>query len=212
MKIEVDGKEVEVLTAEEAQVKIEEAQTKILEQYKTEHPDQSDAMAKLKEDLDKATEALEAGKGGNPAQIDRLRTERDEAKKNLAEGISALTKKFDDYQAERTNEVQDSLLARFAGNNKELREKIMIEFKNYKPTSVSKADIEERMSKAYQLATGKQAAPGILDGVTGGGARGESFLPTAEIKETANGVAMRKVFGISDEMMKKGQEILKKVK
>jgi len=213
MKVNVDGKEVEVLTAEEAQAKADEAAAKALDSYKSEHPDQTESVTKLQSDLKKAQEDLDAAsKGGNSAQVERLRKERDEAQKLASEGIAQLTKDFADFRNGSINEVKGTLLNQYAGTNKDLREKIEIEFGNYKPNANTKADIEERMAKAFQLATGTKATPRMTDGIAGGGARGDGYSPTVVKEESANGAAMRKAFGITDEQMKKGQEVLKKIK
>lgn len=211
MKVTVDGKEMEVLTAEEAATKAEEAATAAIEKYQAEHPDQTAEFTKLQADLKTANDALEAGKGGNDGQIRRLKEAKEEAEKNLTEGLAKMQGDFEKFKTEIVGDVKEALLAKYAGTNKELREKITIEFNNYKPNDTSKAGIEERMAKAYQLVSGKPA-PRVFDNLTGAGSRGDAIIPAAEAKETENGAAMRKVLGISDDQMKKAQEILKKNK
>lgn len=212
MKVQVDGKEVEVLTPEEAQAKITEATTVALETYKKEHPDQTAEMTKLQGDLTKVQADLAAAEGkGDTPQIQRLRKERDDAQKALTEGIATLTKDFTEFKNSSVTETKNALMDRYAGTNKEMREKIQFEFDKYNPTANMKADIEERMAKAFALASGGKPAPKFTDNLSSSGGRGDGYVPTETKQETANGVAMRKAFGITDEQFKKGQEVLKKI-
>jgi hypothetical protein len=213
MKVTVDGEEREVLTAEEAATKATEAATKAIEDYKAEHPDQTEAVTKLNADLEKAKNDLAAAiDKGDTNQVTRLRNERDAAQKALTEGVATLTKDFDTFKKDLLGDAQEQLLSKLAGNDKTLREKILFEFNRYNPTDTSKAGIEDRMQKAFNLVNGGRPVPKFTDNISGAGARGDGYIPATQAELSDNAKAISKALGISEEQVKKGQEVLKKLK
>ena len=207
MKIKNDkGEEIEVFTAEEMTAKTkevaEQAAAKALEEFKAANPDKSKELEETSQKLKDAEELLRKAEeeGGNKGQIERLRKERDDAKKAADEAKSTVEKKFEEFRNEMLGETKTEMLDNLSGGDKELRKKIEYEFDHYRPSENTKAAIKERMEKAYQLATGNKAAPGILDGRTGAGARGDEggYKPPEKKELSNNQKAIGRVLGITD--------------
>lgn len=205
MKIkQADGTEIEVFTPQEVEEKTkgvaEAAAQKAIDEYKAANPDKSAEANKLKTDLDEANrklqEALDAG-GEDTPQIKRLRNERDEANKKLNETLTGVQKQIEDLKNGGVTKQKNDLLTVLSGNDAELKKKIEYEFDNYRPNDTTAEAIDERMKKAYQLATGVKPAPGPFDGLNGG-SRGTNYVPKGERKVTDNEKAIGNVLGISD--------------
>lgn len=232
MKININGKEIEVFTQEEVDKKlkeqkksvedevkkvlekenkktVDEAVKKAVEKYAKEHPDANEKIEELTTKLDEATKKLEAA-GADPdeegdddsPQVKRLRKERDEIKKEFEDFKGDVNKKIDDMQKGAAENTKEKFLKRLAGDDKELKEKIELEFDNYRPDANSESEIEERMGKAYKLATGDDPKPGALDVVPGSGSdKGDGATPNPnETKEpTENAKNIGKPLGVSQE-------------
>lgn len=216
MKIkQEDGTEIEVFTEAEVSERVKNAETaaadKAVEDFKVANPDKSAELETLKVDLAKKEADLDAAlkAGGNDAQIARLRQERDDAKKAEEAAKNDFTKKFDDFKTEMLGDTKEELLKALAGTDAELRKKIELEFEKYRPDETSRAAIKERMEKAYLLATGDAPKPGLLDGASGGGDRGDGGgyqPPEKKNEQTDNGKAIAKVLGISEADRKAKEE------
>lgn len=207
MKIKNDkGEEIEVFTAEEVAARektaSEQAATKAVEEFKAQNPDKSQELEELKTKLADAEDLLKKAEedGKSSGQIERLRKERDDAKKAAEEAQKGMDKKFEDFRKEIVGDTKKEMLDALSKGDAELRKKIEFEFDNYRPTATSKTDVKERMEKAFQLATGNKPTPGILDGRTGGGDRGDGggYKPTEKKELTPNQRAIGTVLGITD--------------
>lgn len=221
MKIkQEDGTEIEVFTEAEVQVKTKEAETAAaaaaIEKFKEENPDKTEeltaAQTKLKEAEDALKKAEEDAGGDKDGQVARLRKERDDAKKAAEEATSGIEKKFEDFKKEMVGDTKTELLERLSAKDPELKKKIELEFDNYRPNDTSKKGIEQRMEKAYQLATGNLPKPGLLDGSIGAGDRGDggSYHVDGEAKEmTPNAKAIGAVLGVTDAERKVAEDYKK---
>jgi len=210
MKIKDEqGNEVEVFTQTDLEARLEAERTKIVAdaEKKVEEKYGSD-MEKLKNDLADVTKKLEdaeeAGGHSNDGQVERLRRERDDATKALKDFETKVSKEINDFKSAVVADQKNDLLDTLSGTDAELRKKIEFEFDNYRPGAVSKKDIEERMKKAYQLATGNAPQPHAFDslGVNNRG-QGRDHTPEGTAKDNPNREAMRKALGISEEDYKK---------
>ncbi len=208
---DVDGKEIEVFTADDVAAREttarEAAGKQAVEDYKKNNPDKSGEVTKLQTDLDEANRKLkdaeDAGDKGS-GQVERLRRERDEAQNKLNTQVSDLSKRIDDL----IGDTKGELLNKLAGADVELRKKLELEFDNYRPGANSKTDIIERVQKAYQLVTGNKPTPGMLDNLSGAGQRGDGSAHIInnehQKKEfNPNEVAIGNMLGITEEDRKK---------
>jgi hypothetical protein len=98
------------------------------------------------------------------------------------------------------NTLKEKLLDKLAGTDAEMKKKIEFFYDSFKGDAVSKKDIKSRVENAYILAAGKTPAPGFLDGITGGGARGgQDYNPGGSKKApTENEIAIGNVLGVTD--------------
>lgn len=223
MKIKDEtGKEVEVFTQEDLDKKLDEQKTsladehkksldeatkKAIDEYKEKNPDKTEELSKLQKDLDDANKKLEDAGGGDEEdnndseQVKRLRKERDDAKKELDDFKTDVQKQIDDIKSGSFNDIKTNALNRLAGDDKELREKIELEFDNYMPDKKSKSEVVDRMAKAYQLATGDAPKPNFMDLVSGGGSeRGssETSKETSKDQATENEKEIGNKLGVSE--------------
>lgn len=211
------NEDIEVFTAAEVDVKTKEIAEKAVEDFKSSNPDKSQELAQQLEDLkdrlaDKEIELQTAlnddGDGKNKAQIDRLRKERDEAKKLAQDAMKGIDSKIEEFRKEIVGDTKSQYLEKLAGGDVELRKKIEFHFDNYRPSAVSKKDIEERMAVAMQLVTGEKPKPNFLDGRISAGDRGDGggYNPPQQKELNQNQKAIGVVLGIND----KDREIYKK--
>lgn len=207
MKIIQDGKEIEVHTSEEVAEREAAAATKAVEEFKIANPDKTAEIEGLKNKLAESEELLRKAEedGGNKGQIDRLRKERDDAKKASDDAQKNFDKKVDEKIQEAMSgivgDIKKELLDVLSGADAEMRKKIELEFDKYRPGENSKQAIKERMDVAFQIVAGRKPAPGILDGKTSGGDRGAGggYNPPPKSGEvTPNQKAIGNVLGITD--------------
>lgn len=195
---DADGKEIEAFTAEEVEAKKKEA----LDAYIKANPNNADEIAKLKDDLKKATEALEGNGGGDEAQKRRLKEGKEAAEQALKDGLAKMQKDFDDYKSSVVGGMKAKAMKGLTNGDKDLEAKIELRFNNLTGYPDTEEGIKSRLADAYNLATGSRPTPSMLDGVVSGGARGDGAgKPPAG--ETQNGQAQRKALGVSDDAEKK---------
>jgi hypothetical protein len=211
MKIKNEkGEEVEVFTAAEADAKAKEASEaaakKAIEDFQAANPDKGKEVEDLKNKLAdserKLQEAIddEGGDGKSKGQIERLRKERDDAKLQAENAVKGVIAKIDEFRKEYMGDAKTEWLDRLSNKDTEMRKKIEFHFDNYRKDAVTKKDIEERMTVAYQLATGNKPTPGLLDGKTSAGDRGAGggYTPPETKDLTPNQKAIGTVLGITD--------------
>lgn len=162
MKIKVkndQGEEIEqeVFTPEEV-----EAQR---EQWKKDHPDQSQELTKLQEDLKLAKQALEGAgdKGENFAAL-RASVQRleGELKKKSDESNSAINQ----VRTEMSEAALDAAVQGLAGEDAELAKKVKFHFsETLKGVAVkNKQELTRKIQQAYLLAAGREPDPNALSG------------------------------------------------
>lgn len=149
-KITVDGQEIEVFTKEELDEKVV-AST-------------AEATQKVKDELEATKKELEKlnNKDMNFSKA-RKETEEERAKREALEGEitrlqamiqtsvkDALTKDAQD----RLNKVAAGAISEYAGNDKELKEKIEYHFKRISDSPMDEAGMIKKVEDAVQLATG----------------------------------------------------------
>lgn len=208
MKITIDGVETEVFTPDEVAAKESAASTKAVEDFKAANPDKTAELEGLKNKLTEAEDLLKKAEedGGNKGQIERLRKERDDAKKAAEDGKQDFDKKFNEkFESLRTEMFGDTkkeILDALSAGDAEKRKKIEFEFDKYRTGENTPAQIKERMAVAFQIVTGEKPTPNILDGRTGAGDRGAGGGAGGtgdKAKEvTPNQKAIGAVLGITD--------------
>jgi len=223
-----DGSQTEVFTAEEVEAKAkeaadaatrtatdaatkaaEEAAEKRIEEFKKSNPDQTEELDKLKDQLAEANAKLEAAGGkedeedGESGQVKRLREERDEARRALDEKMGDFEKGLESVKSARTGDIKTELLNKFAGDDKELREKIEVHFDSFVGDAITREEIQQRMENAVLLATGKPASPGVLDNIASSSSKGEDTGTQKTHEPTENEKAIGTVLGVSEEDRKK---------
>lgn len=196
---DADGKEVEAFTAEELEAKKNEA----LEAYKAANPDKSDALAKLEADLKAANDKIAAGEG-DEGQKRRLKQEKEDAEKALADGLASLKKEFDEYKGSVVGGAKESILAKLTGGDKDLRAKIELKANNLTGYPDTPEGVAAKLQDAYVLATGNKPTPSMMDGMTGAGGRGEGAGKDGDKGGmTENGKVMANALGIKEDTVKK---------
>jgi hypothetical protein len=231
MKINKDGKEIEVFTQEELDAKVKaakeeavktatEAASKIAEEkanvaieaYKQSNPDKTAEIDSLKDKLAEAEAKLQqaqsyGGDGNRDEQIERLRKERDDAISALTKKVEDLTKIIEAGNKSTIDNTKNNLLDHYT-KDPEQRKKLEFEFDNYRANDTTPAGMAERMAKAATLAgIEKKEQPAIMDNLGGaggnkGGANYQQNVKTA----TPNAVAIGKALGVSEEDINKHLE------
>lgn len=197
-----DGSTVEVFTKEELESKSSELAT---EKAKTIAEEQASQIisAKEKEFNDRLqakekelSEALAQG-GGNADQIERLRKEREDAK-NLAESFkSDADKRLAAIENLVHGSYKDELVKKYnPTGNKDIADKILLEFDNYMPDKTSREDIARRMEVAARIAN-----PGVSIETNpfAGAASGVNYVAPKKQAVSEQGKAQGKNYGIKDE-------------
>lgn len=195
---DADGKEVEAFTADELEAK----KTEALEEYKAANPDKSSELAKLQDDLKKATDAL-AVSGGDEGQKRRLKEEKEAAETALTTGLANLKKEFDDYKGSVVGGVKETILSKLTGGDKDLRAKIEFKANSLTGYPETPEGIAAKLQDAYTLATGNKPTPSMMDGMASGGAKGDGGAGPKSSGETENSKAIGTALGVNPESVKK---------
>lgn len=198
-----DGNEVEAFTPDELEAKKKEA----LDEYIKNNPSKKEEVDKLTADLATATQKLkelEEGGGDDDAQKKRLKDEKKAAEDALKTGLEGFRKEMDEFKNNFVTGHKTKVLDKLSGGDAELRKKIEFEYDQYsegKKAPANEIEIQERLTKAYTLATGKAPTPNFMDGMGNAAPRGEGHnggSGNAKEPETDNSKAMRKALGITD--------------
>lgn len=200
---QADGSVVEVMTAEEVEEKVSAATASAVENYLAENPADNSEVESLKVTVAALQESIkQSATDKTPKGQDKT----SDLEARLSEAITSFSTKFEEKMASIQNasiaDTKTEMLSKLSGGDKELEKKIEFEFNNYKTSETSKQAIQDRMEKAYQLATGNQPKPGIMDTI--GGGKGNPIKTGDETpKLSDNALAMAKILGITDEDVKK---------
>jgi len=217
-----DGTETEVFTKDEVdtQVKnakdeatksagdaaaetIKKASEDAVNKYKEDHPDKAQEIKDLESKLSDAEEKLKTAEGDDGGddknkdeQVSRLKKAKEEIEETLGGKITELTNKVEGMVGDK----KSNLIKKLSNGDDEMAKKIEFEFDNYRSSETSESAIQERMEKAYTLVTGKNDAPGILDGTISAGDRGSANLGDEANKEKMpdSAKSMGKNLGISE--------------
>jgi hypothetical protein len=203
-----NGNEVEAYTEDELKAKNQEA----IEEYVKQNPDKSgeltNATKALEEAQNKLKEYEEAG-GGNDAQKKRLVQQKKDAETALETLKADFTKQINEMKEGFISGSKMKILDKLSKGDPELKKKIEFEYDQYsegKPAPANEIEVQQRLEKAFLLATGNKPAPNFMDNMGSGGTKGNGSgegTGGGTAQETENGKAMRKAFGISDEDAKK---------
>lgn len=226
MKIKDEtGNEVEVFTQKELDEKIQTAKDdaikiatdtatetakkaadEAIEKYKEDNPDKTKEIDDLKDKLSDAEAKLEAaedGDGGGEGkehQVKRLREERDKAVKDMNDKVEGVSKEMKDFRESFVTDAKNQHLDRLSKGDKDLRDKMEFEFDNYRINDTDNKAVEERMTKAFQLATGEKEVPNFMDNSTGASDKGTGNEGQDGKKDvTENSKEIGKTLGISEE-------------
>jgi len=196
-----DGNEVEAFTQEELAAKNKEA----VDAYLKENPDKGADLKKAQEELATATEKIKAleGAGGSDGQKKRLIEERDAAQAALKTMEEKFGKELGEIKATLFGGFKAKALATLSKGDKQLADKIQLEYDGFAGEAKTEGEIAERMAKAFTLVSGSKPAPSFLDSLSNGGARGDGGHSSGAAPESEASKAQRKAMGISDEDVKK---------
>ena len=209
-KFTKDDKEIDVYTEEEVKAASEAAEAAAIAKYKEENPDKSGEITKLTEDLAKITKdfddqkaIIEGGDSTNKQQqIDRLRRERDDEKESAKTLVEGLSKKVESLEQNSVGSLKGELLNKFAGEDKDIRAKIEVEFANYRSSDNDPEAIRDRMEKAFKIVTGSEPTPEILDNIHNAGKGvGSDGDKDAKKKYTEGEKKTAKALGITEKQM-----------
>lgn len=208
MKITQDGKEIEVMTPEEVEAKLNEAKNTFEEEKKQINADWQAKIDTKETDLTKAVadkKAIEEeiAKGGQQAA--NFKILKDALDKKDAD-IAGLKKSIDDSNAARVNDFKTSLVGRISKGDKELEKKVLFHFdetlKSMK--AESQDEITKKMESAYKLSVDSKG-PSIFDQVIPGSTgRGyDVFNNTSTTSFTPQEKSLGAKLGITEEDYKK---------
>lgn len=107
-------------------------------------------------------------------------------------------------RSEFVGNVENEILVKLSRGDKELEKKIKFEFDNYMPGKDSREEIQQRMEKAYQLATNGKSAPGVLSNLMSGsgdiGAGGYNGAGQSnKIDYSQNQIAIGSALGVTED-------------
>jgi len=194
-----EGQEIDAFTKEEFEAKTKEA----LEEYAINNPDKSGELKTAQDELLLAQAKLKELEemGGSEGQKRRLKAEKEEALGKVSEIEKKLTGEMkalkDSIFGGRKTKVLDAL----SKGDVELRKKIELEADGFKGDPANEIELEQRLIKAATIVTGNKPTPNFMDGMSHGGTRGVDTK--IQDNESENSKEMRKVFGITDEQVKK---------
>ena len=204
------GNEVEAYTAEELKAKNQEH----LDAYLKDHPDQSDEVAKLKQDLEDAQKKIDEAGGEMPeGQKQRLRDAKDAAEKKLNDTVTELTTKIKTMEENFVGGIKNKIINAISKGNPDVKAKLELKFNTLMKSGEYKNDeagITQAMTEAATIVMGAKPAPSFLDNISGAGERGAGTGNDANKPETDASKDQRKALGISDaEAAKYSNEINK---
>ena len=193
-----DGNEIEVFTQEEIEAKQQEA----LEAFKAENPDKSAELAELQEKLRETEEKL-AKADDKTTNIGALRKAREDAEKKLTDFDAKLEEKINTVKREVIEGVNKDFYAdnikALSGDDTELQKKIEHEYnttlKGVIPSS--KAEISEKLNKAYILAGGEKDYDALSSSVISSGGVGRLNIKSTSQKLSPEEKAIGANFGLN---------------
>lgn len=193
-----DGTEVEAMTPEE----VEQVKQEAIDAFKAENPDKTAELAELQEKLREAEEAL-AKKGDADKNFANLRKAKDDAETKINEFTKTLDEKVNQVKREVIEGVNKDFLneklTALAGDDEELRKKIEFEYnttlKGVVPSS--KAEIAEKLNKAYVLANPSEVNA-LNSSVISSGGVGRLNIKGSDKKFTPEEKEIGKKFGLTD--------------
>ena len=151
--VDENGNETEVFTKEELSAQKEEA----IEEYKKTNPDKTDELIKIQEDLEKAQSELK-GLKDKDINFSNLRNKVQDKEKEIED----LKKSIDDKIGTAKKEVLDTVMkdhynseiTRLAGEDKELKDKIELQYKRLADSAGTKEEISKKLQDAFILSGG----------------------------------------------------------
>jgi len=183
------GNEVEAFTSDEVQKQIEESKTGYVPAEEVETlKGQLSTFEQEKKTLEEKIKQIEAGSNGdNKGTEDAVKKIKEELESKIS-GIHLLL----------ANNEKNQIIAKLSNGDVELAKKIAVEFDN-----VNGKDATEKALKAYKIVA-DNPVPNIMDNLLGGsGKSGSPSRSNIGDKESDNSKAIRQMFGISDEDVKK---------
>ena len=212
IKVQQDGKEVEqeVFSAEE----VTQREAAALDQWKKDHPDQTEAMKKMEGDLALAKAALEGGGDDKSQNFSALRATVTRLEKAISDGSAAAIAEATKIRTEMGETALQAAVRGLAGEDAELAKKVQFHFKETLKAVAgnSPEEFTKKIQQAYLLAAGQEARPDVMNGgiygsggagpggSAGGGQGGGRKLAPMKPEVIDMG---KRFFGLSDEDIKK---------
>lgn len=201
----------DVFTKEELETKNQEA----IDNYIKENPDKSeelDTANKAVEEANNKIKELEEDGGGDDEQKKRLIKEKKDAENSLEGVVKNFTKQINDMKEGFVSGAKTKMIEKLSGGDEELKKKIEHEYdfiSEGKDSPANDVDVQDRLTKAFTLATGAKPEPNFMDGMVNAGGKGNNDDGGAggnKEEENNNSKNIRKVLDISDEDVKNYEE------
>jgi hypothetical protein len=178
------GADIEVFTAEELQQKQNEA----IEQFKKDNPDKAEELKQAQEELEKLK--------GKDMNFANLRAQKEAAEKKVEDILKGVDDKIATVKKEVLEGVMkdhyNDTLKTLSGGDKELQDKIELQYKRIADTASTKEEITKKLQDAEILATGGRSNFDNSAFSSGGVSRIKSEIKTpmtSEEKELLNKMA-----------------------
>ena len=192
-KIEKDGVEIDVFTAEEVAAREAAAVDAIKAEHATVLATKEAELKKVSYDLSKL--------GEKDHNFSVLRSQKEELEKQIKESGEQANIKIEEVRNSLIKDVVDEMVVNFAGGDEELKKKIEFHYNRLPEKPTIKAEISKKMAEAYLLATGSTVKPDPLNrALPTGGGRMPNINSTPLTPEQ---VELGKKMGVTEEDIKK---------
>lgn len=206
---DVEGNPIdEILTSDEVDKKIEEAQEEAKEDYQKDIDTFKEELNEKEEALKVAEEALakEQEKDKNFGKLRGTTAEKEKKVEELTEQIKGLTDKITGIETETKRQPVNAMIGKLAGEDEELKKKIKFHYESFAiPEEDTEEKQKERVVNAYTLATGgKPINPLTGEAISsGGGVAPGGEEPGSEGKLSEGGKEVAGKLGIEEKDLKR---------
>lgn len=185
---DADGNVVEALTKDEAETLAQQKADELLKQKQEEFKQKEEELEKLKT-KDYNWQKLRA-------MTKEEKEKMKESERAILEKQEELDTKFNELESSRKKEVIDTMLEAYAGDDEELRKKILINYDRIKDPDADKESIKRKMKDAFILSNeGRTINPVNRAFVSSGSYYKESKRD--DFAETDRGKELAKTLGLN---------------